>query len=158
MAKTIRLPLLRFGVLSAMLVCALCSTAQSRGAAVSKGQLEEAIMSVQTGGSLAARTNAAKRLALLTRRIDPKEVDDPTLEKLVSLLNTNEDSVRAYVAGALGILGPRAKVAVPALLKLLPEVDCLGGALTSATFVRHALERMGETPPPEPICRGTVSR
>jgi hypothetical protein len=153
MANIIRLPLPRFAVLAAILGYALCSTAQSTGGAVSKGQLEEAIVSVQKGGTLAARTNAAKRLALLTRRIDPKEVDDPTLEKLVSLLNTNEDSVRAFVAGALGILGPRAKVAVPALLKLLPEVDCLCGDLTSAPFVRLALERMGETPPPRPECR-----
>jgi len=153
LAKIIRLPLLRFGVLAAMLVCALCSTAQSRGAAVSKGQLEETIVSIQTGGTLTIRTNAAKRLSDLTRGIDPEEVDDASLKELVSLLSTNEDSVRAWVAVSLGHLGPRAKVAVPVLLKLLPEVDCLDGDLTSAPAIRLALKRMGETPPPRPECR-----
>jgi len=152
MAKIIRLPLLRFEVLAAMLVCALCS-AQSRGATVSKGQLEETIVSVQTGGTLTIRTNAAKRLSDLTRSIDPEEVDDPTLKELVSLLSTTEDSVRFWVAASLGHLGPRAKLAVPVLLKLLPEVDCLDGDLTSAPAIRLALKRMGETPPPRPECR-----
>lgn len=153
MAKIIRLPLLRFGVLAAMLVCALCSTAQSRGAAVSKGQLEETIVSIQTGGTLTIRTNAAKRLSDLTRSVDPAEVDDATLKQLVSLLSTNEDSVRFWVAASLGHPGPRAKVAVPVLLKLLPEVDCLDGDLTSAPAIRLALKRMGETPPARPSCR-----
>jgi hypothetical protein len=105
MAKIIRLPLLRFGVLAAMLVCALCSAAQSRGATVSKGQLEETIVSIQTGGTLTIRTNAAKHLSDLTRSIDPEEVDDATLKELVSLLSTNEDSVRAWVAASLGTWG-----------------------------------------------------
>jgi hypothetical protein len=153
MTKIIRLHLLWFAVLAAMLGCALCSTAQAKGAAVSKGQLEETITSIQTGGTLTIRTNAAKRLADLTRSIDPEEVDDPTLKELVSLLGTNEDSVRAWVAASLGHLGPRAKLAVPVLLKLLPEVDCLGGGLTSAPAIRLALKRMGETPPPPPECR-----
>jgi hypothetical protein len=153
MAKIIRLPLLRFGVLAAMLVCAVCSAAQSSGAAVSKGQLEETIASIRAGETLTIRTSAAKHLSDLTRSIDPEEVDDPTLKELVSLLSTNEDSVRFWVAASLGRLGPRAKVAVPVLLKLLPEVGCLGGALTSAPAIRLALKRMGETPPPRPECR-----
>jgi len=71
---------------------------------------------------------------------------------MVSLLETEEDSVRAWVAASLGHLGLRAKVAVPKLLKLLPEVDCLRGSLTSAPFIRVALKRMGKTPPPPPNC------
>jgi hypothetical protein len=152
MAKIVRLPLLRFSVLAATLVCALGSGAQPTGRAVSKGQLEETIVSIQTGGTLTIRTNAAKRLSDLTRSIDPEEIDDATLKELVSLLSTNEDSVRFFVAASLGHLGPRAKVAVPVLLKLLPEVDCLHGDLTSAPAIRMALKRMGETPPPRPTC------
>jgi len=71
---------------------------------------------------------------------------------MVSLLETEEDSVRAWVAASLGHLGLRAKVAVPKLLKLLPEVDGLRGSLTSAPFIRVALKRMGEKPPPPPDC------
>jgi HEAT repeat protein len=153
LARIIRLPLLRFAVLAAALLCALCSGAQSTGRAVLKRQLEETIASIRAGETLTIRTNAARRLAELTRSIDPEEVDDPTLKELVSLLSTNEDSVRAWVAASLGHLGPRGKVAIPVLLKLLPEVDCLGGDLTSAPAIRRALERMGETPPPRPECR-----
>lgn len=149
MPKIIRLPLLRLAVLAAALVCALCSGAQSTGGAVSK-KLVETIVSIQTGGTLTIRTNAAKHLSDLTRSIDPAEVDDPTLKELVSLLSTNEDSVRFFVAASLGHVGPRAKVAVLVLLKLLPEVDCLHGDLTSAPAIRLALKRMGETPPPQP--------
>jgi len=152
MPRIIRLPLLRLAVLAAALVCALCSGAQSTGGAVSKKQLEETIVSIQTGGTLTIRTNAAKRLSDLTLSIDPEEIDDATLKGLVSLLSTNEDSVRFWVAASLGHLGTRAKLAVPVLLKLLPEVDCLHGDLTSAPAIRLALKRMGETPPLRPEC------
>jgi hypothetical protein len=117
-----------------------------------KRQLLETMAKVRNGKSLTSRTEAAEHLATLTRRINPHKVDETTLTEMVSLLDTQEDPVRGWVAGALGILGPRAKVAVPRLLKLLPEVDCLRGSLTSASAIRLALERMGEIPPPRPNC------
>ena len=107
---------------------------------------------VRNGKTSTSRTNAAERLATLTRGINPQKVDETTLTELVYLLDTQEDSVRAWVAASLGNLDPRAKVAVPKLLKLLPEVDCLRGSLTSAPAIRLALKRMGETPPPPPNC------
>jgi HEAT repeat protein len=90
---------------------------------------------------------------MLIRGINPHEVDDTTLAEMVSLLDTKEDSVRAWAAGSLGNLGRRAKVAVSKLLKLLPEVDCLRGSLTSSPAIRVALKRMGQTPPPLPDCK-----
>ena len=119
-----------------------------------KEQLLEEIAKVRNGETLTSRTDAAQRLAMLTRGINPQKVDDATLAEMVSLLDTKEDSVRAWVAGALGNLGRRAKVAVPRLLKLLPEVDCLRGSMTSAPFIRGALKRMGERPPPPRKCDG----
>jgi HEAT repeat protein len=95
-----------------------------------------------------ARTEAAEHLAELTRGINPKSVDDKTVADMVSLLDAPDDSVRAWVAAALGHLGRRAKVAVPKLLALLPEADCLQGDLTSAASIRPALSRMGVKPPP----------
>jgi len=117
-----------------------------------KRQLSETMAKVRNGRTLNSRTDAAESLATLTRRINPHKVDETTLTEMVSLLDTQEDSVRAWVAASLGHLGPRAKVAVPRLLKLLPEVDCLRGSLTSAPFIRVALERMGEIPPQPPNC------
>ena len=117
-----------------------------------KRQLLETMAKIRNGKTLTSRTEAAEHLATLTRGINPHKVDETTLTEMVSLLDTQEDSVRAWVAASLGNLGPRAKVAVPWLLKLLPEVDCLRGSLTSAPFIRLALERMGEIPPPRPNC------
>ena len=107
---------------------------------------------IRNGETSNSRTDAAEHLATLTRGINSQKVDETTLTEMVSLLDTQEDSVRAWVAASLGHLGPRAKVAVPRLLKLLPEVDCLRGSLTSAPAIRLALERMGEIPPPPPKC------
>ncbi len=117
-----------------------------------KSKLLETIAKVRNEKTSNARTEAAERLANLTWGINPQRVDDSTLKEMMSLLETKEDSVRAWVAASLGNLGPRAKVAVPRLLKLLPEVDCLPGSVTSAPFIRGALKRMGKTPPPPPNC------
>jgi hypothetical protein len=134
----------------------LSDTAQAKADPVSEEQLTEqltrTIAEVRTGETSSDRTDAAERLAQLTRDLDPKKVNEATLIEMVSLLNTTEDSVRAWVAASLGHIGPRAKVAVPTLLKLLPVVDCLPGELTSASAIRAALERLNETPPPPSRC------
>jgi HEAT repeat protein len=119
-------------------------------------QLNETIAKVQTSENPNSRSDAAEHLAQLTRKVDPKEVDDKTLADLVSLLDTWEDSVRDSVAISLGNLGPRARVAAPALLEILPEVDCLWVDASSAHDVRNALKRIGVTPPPPPTCETTV--
>ena len=131
----------------------VCAQSNSAPRKQLKGQLSATMAKIRNGKTLTSRTEAAEHLALLTREINPKKVDDSTLTEMLSLLDTQEDSVRAWVAASLGHLGPRAKVAVPGLLKLLPEVDCLRGSLTSAPFIRVALKRMGEIPPPPPTCQ-----
>ena len=115
-------------------------------------QLLKTMAKVRSGKTSNCRTDAAEHLETLTRGINPHKVDETTVTEMVSLLDTQEESVRAWVAASLGNLGPRAKVAVPRLLKLLSEVDCLRGSLTSAPFIRLALERIGEKPPPSPNC------
>ena len=146
------LSLLSMVMLADILICALSSAAQSTGGAVSQRELEHTMTTIRTGGTSTIRTDAAKYLAELTLKFDPEKIDGRTLAELVSLLNTSEDSVRFWAAAALGNLGPRAKIAVPTLVKLLPEVDCLPGELTSAPAIRLALERIGEKPPPPPNC------
>ena len=135
-----------------VLICGLCSAAQSTGSAVSKIQFAETIERIRTEKNSTVRANNARNLADFTRSIDPKKVNDATLREIVSLLDTDDDSVRGLVAASLGNLGPRARIAVPTLLNLLRKVDCLEGDLTSAGAIRLALTRIGETPPPEPKC------
>jgi len=134
-----------------VLVCGLCSAAQSTGSAV-KIQFAETIERIRTETNSTVRVNNAENLAAFTRSIDPKKVNDATLKEIVSLLNTDDDGVRLWVAASLGNLGPRARIAVPTLLNLLHKVDCLKGDLTSAGAIRLALKRIGEVPPPEPKC------
>jgi hypothetical protein len=115
-------------------------------------QLQETIAKARTDGTLDARTHAAERLAELTRKVDPDDVDDKTLAEMVSLLDSPDDSVRAWVAVSLGYLGPRAKSAIPKLVSVLPKADCLYVSLSSAPAIRLAITRMGGTPPPPPYC------
>lgn len=129
---------------------ALC--AESHATQQLKRQLSETMEKIRNEKTANSRTDAAQHLATLTHRINPRKVDDTTLTEMISLLDTQEDSVRFWVAAALGHLGPRAKAAVPKLLKILPEVDCVRASLTSAPAIRVALKRMGEKPPPVPNC------
>jgi hypothetical protein len=76
---------------------------------------------------------------------------------ITSLLDSLDDSVRYWVAVALGNLGPAAKAAVPKLEEMLPKADCINGAITSASGIRYALINMGVKPPTSPECRGRVA-
>jgi hypothetical protein len=136
----------------ALWLAGLCSESQAVPRRQLKRNLSETMAKIRDEKTINSRTEAAEHLAMLTRGINPRKVDDATLTEMISLLDTDEDSVRFWVAAALGHLGPRAKQAVPRLLKLLHEVDCLPGSLTSAPAIRVALKRMGQRPPPEPNC------
>jgi len=117
-------PHIRYLAVTFALSFLFCPAAQAKGRPVDKKQLAETMSKVRKGEISTLRTDAAEHLAELTRRVDPNSVDDATLAEMISLPNTSEDSVRFWVAASLGNLGPHAKAAIPALLKLLPEVDC----------------------------------
>lgn len=120
-------------------------------------QIRETIAKIRAtkGPTSMARTDAAEDLSDLTSRIDPTDVDGKTLEHMASLLDTSDYSVIGWVAGALGNLGPRAKVVAPKLLTILPKLDCLNLDLNPEGAIRLALKRMGVSPPPKPKCDAT---
>jgi hypothetical protein len=120
-------------------------------------QLEELVAKISTERTYGARAATSEHLAQLTRSIDPENVDDKTLGRMVSLLDSPDDAVRAWVAVALGHLGPRAKLAIPKLLSILPKSDCLYESLSSAPAIRVAIARIGGSPPPPPNCAGRGS-
>jgi HEAT repeat protein len=99
-----------------------------------------------------ARTKAAERLASLTKKITGEMVKEALVSDITSLLDSPDDSVRYWVATALGNLGPVAKAAVPKLQEMLPKADCIDGTITSAGGIRYALLKMGIKPPPPPRC------
>jgi hypothetical protein len=112
-------------------------------------QVIEAITKVRDARTPMERWEAGMALAELTRNVDSTQLDDSTLESLVSLLDSPQDSQRFWVAASLGNIGPRASMSAPKLLKLLPDVDCVTlRGLNSAAAIRFALEKMGMTPPP----------
>jgi hypothetical protein len=140
---------LRWLFLLALLACSV----DARPERTSLKQIQETIVQVRTAGTVNLRADAAYCLGDMTRQIDSQDVDDKTFADLVSLMDSPDDSVRGGVAAALGFLGERAKPAIPKLLEILPKVDCLNGAMTSADAIRLALKRMGVTPPPRPCCQ-----
>ncbi len=85
-------------------------------------QIRQTISKVRAGESSVARAKAAMHLAYLTHFIDGREIDDKTIADLVSLLDIPDEPVREGVAGSLGNLGRRARVAAPRHEKLFQEV------------------------------------
>jgi hypothetical protein len=106
----------------------------------------------------ANQDDAAAHLAHLISRTKPNQVDDTTIADIESLLDSSNDYIRFWAATSLGELGPRAKIALPKLLELLPVVDCLDGTITSASAVRGALMRIGAVKPPYFSCKDHRSR
>jgi hypothetical protein len=139
-----------FAALFTVLILLLSGTANAAINPHLRKEIEKEIMKVRKAKTVDARTDAADRLARLTYGVDPTTVDDKTVADIASLLDSPDDSVRGRVAGALGDLGPRAKVAAPKLLAILPKAYCEPGALPSWGAITLALQRMGIKPPPPP--------
>jgi len=144
-------PKLLFAALC-LLLTGVAGIAQASGAPTSVKQLKETITKVRSDKTVDGRTEAAERLASLTKEISSKEITEALVADITSLLESPDDSVRYWVATALGNLGPAAKAAVPKLEAMLPKADCINGAITSASGIRYALIKMGVKPPPPPKC------
>jgi hypothetical protein len=129
----------------------LSGTGYATGDNVLQDELRQTMQKVREGQTTATRTEAAENLSGITRRMDPRDVDEKMITDLTHLLDSPDDSVRYWVARSLGNLGTRAKASIPALEKLLPKADCLQGSKTSASGIRLALTQIGVTPPP-PQC------
>jgi HEAT repeat protein len=147
---------MRFFSLLPMALCFLLSAvagvAQASGGPALMQQIKESIAKVRADKTVDARTQAAEHLASLTREFSGKEAPQALVTDLTSLLDSSDDSVRYWVATALGNLGPAAKAAAPKLEEMLPKADCINGTITSASGIRHALIKMGIKPPPPLNC------
>ena len=157
--RTNRVSLRKVWVLALALFFALAALQPRAANAVDDqllSQLSETITTLRTSEPSLARTDAAEHLAELTKKMRTQEVGEQTLADLISLLDTRDESVRFWVATALGNLGPQAKVAIPALKKTLTEVDCFNGPITSAMAIRRTLTRLGATPARQ-RCVGRIS-
>lgn len=130
-------------VVFCFVVSAMVGIAQvSKGSTVTE-QINKAVSQVRAEKTVDARTAAAEHLANLARKLGSKEVTVKLVNDLTSLLDSPDDSVRYWIAVALGNLGPAAKAAAPKLKEMLTKADCIDGAITSANGIRYALIKMG---------------
>jgi hypothetical protein len=111
-------------------------------------QVSETVKKVGAGKSSTERSLAAMHLCEITRGDASNQVDDQSLLAVEGLLKINDDSVRYWVALCLGNFGPRAKAAVPKLLEILDQTDCIKAAKTSASGIRVALKKIDAEVPP----------
>lgn len=145
---------MRFSRLLSVAIChvvlAVACVAQASGGPELMNQIKDAMVKVRSEKTVDARRKAAEYLANLTQKISGKEVTDALVTDLTSLLDSPDDSVRYWVAIALGNLGPAAKSAAPKLEEMLPKAACRSGVITSASGIRYALIKMGlKLPPPK---------
>lgn len=132
--------------------------AYSRDCPVTLEQVQEAVVQTAKMKDKAFyQSDTGEYLADLAKKIDPNKIDQKTLGELETLLDSDNDLIRYWGAVALGNLGPRAKPAVPKLLKILAKVDCLNGPITSANGIRYALKHIGVKAPPPPKCPQRIS-
>jgi len=144
-------------VFIAFLCLALCADALAKGK-MSKSQITEVIEKIKTsdlttGQGYDAMYEATKQLYNLTRSINPKNIDEKTLNDLIELLDM--PGARFRVIASLGNLKSRGKKAVPKLLQLLNEDVCthkfldlmLRTGVPKEDAIRDALKRIGVTNP-----------
>src|SRR4051812_35156017 len=75
----------------------LCAQTYSMPKNQLKKRLSETVVEIRNGKTSTSRTEAAEHIATLTRGINPHKVNETTLAEMISLLDTQEDSVRAWV-------------------------------------------------------------
>jgi HEAT repeat protein len=78
-------------------------------------------------------------LIMLLMRLDGNELNPTNVGKISALINAPEPTVRAHALSALGLLGEKARPAIPAMIDALkmPEPVCVAAAIS-------ALSALGE--------------
>jgi hypothetical protein len=117
---------------------------------VAKQRIEEAIARLKSANTLDERAGCARKIEELSRRA--KIIDDSTMSEVIALLDSPDDAVRTWIAGAVGHFGPRAISALPKLRQLLPEAECHPLGPWSDGAIRVAIGRITGKRPPFPDC------
>src|SRR5580658_9911132 len=85
------------------------------------------------------RTAAAEHLRDIVLATRAGEIDDPTIHDLASLLDIRLDSVRYWIAEALGHFDSRAQFAAPELRRILAGEECVIAESSSQDMIRQIL-------------------
>jgi len=120
--------------------------------------IECRIAQFKAAATLEKRQDVAEEIAKTAQYISVDEaegvrVTDATIDHLAALLNDNDDAVRLEIAASLGWIGPRAKRAVPALLRAADRIfaerrtwKVILGGVESSMAIGVALERITGRP------------
>ena len=100
--------------------------------------------------SVGKRTQCAEQLAGSIKSKGQQSVSDADIDSLASMMSDRDDSVRYWIATALGYVGPRAHHAIPQLEQALRERACDNSSKTSASAIRLAMSRIGVKVPEFP--------
>lgn len=148
-----------FAFVTTVLACSASFGAPTMSAV---DRMNQIITEINTGKTMEVKADFAEQLAIDTRNMRPMDIDNSTLERMISLLAIQNDPVRAWVAAALGNIGPRAKSALPTLLHILREMDrrysCHFVSVSPADAVRLAIRRIGTQPPRPPACHEATKK
>src|ERR1051325_1951083 len=90
--------------------------------------IECRIAQFKAAATLEERQDIAEAIAKTAQYISVDEaegvrVTDATIDHLAALLNDDDDTVRLEIAASLGWIGPRARRAVPALLRAADRIS-----------------------------------
>ena len=106
------------------------------------GSVLALVEKIEAEPAVSPRTDEAQRLASAVRSKKGRAAPKNVIQSLADLMADRDDSVRYWVAGALGFLGPQAAAAIPALQTALKEVEGKRGDKTSESAIRLALKRI----------------
>lgn len=115
------------------------------GVAAGESFVQVAVKTIHTEDSRRARTKQVVELSEWVSK-HSAQVSQADIDALTLLLSDDDDAVRGWTAGALGILGERARSAAPDLQNALRDRPCEYRPLMSAAAIRLALTRMGIQP------------
>lgn len=136
------LPFLRAVALNACVFISAQSLSASHGGHMHSLSIE--LRNLQADKNSVSRSEAAGALAARLREIGPAAVSDSDMGLLCALLQSRDDALRFWGAVMIGDLGPRGKVAIPALKRALTDHPCSNKSVTSADAIRVALRKIGD--------------
>jgi hypothetical protein len=101
---------------------------------------------------------AARDLEGMSLCVNPNDIDDATMTKIIDVLDRRSISVRLFVVDTIGNLGPRAHAALPKLYRCLEQEEAKGCFVSTETppalYIRRAIPKVGGQWIPAEICSG----
>ncbi|MBV9881512.1 MAG: hypothetical protein JO276_00720 [Sphingomonadaceae bacterium] len=138
----------RFALFATLLTVCSATSVQSharRATVIRPENIGEAIARVHLIANPDQRFAALEQIETALER-DSSHIDDSDVHALAALMSDDSDMVRFAAATAIGLIGPRAAAAAPALQAALPRIECEWGGHNSRAAIIYAFRRIGVTP------------